>query len=50
MRPGGTETPQLKNLMPIVRNHTSLDDRTAMEERTKKSIKAIKQVFWQTFL
>ena len=34
--------------MPIVRNHTALDNRTAIEERTKNSGETIKQVFWQT--
>ena len=36
--------------MPIVRNHTALDDRTAIEERTKNSGETIKQVFWQIFI
>ena len=45
------ETPSqsnLKKLMPILRNHTTLDNRTAIEERTINSGETIKQVFWQT--
>ena len=38
---------QLKNLILIVRNHTSLDDRKAIEERTKNSGETIKKLFWQ---
>ena len=38
---------QLKNLILIVRNHTSLDDRKAIEERTKNSGETLKKLFWQ---
>ena len=34
--------------MPIVRNHTALDNRTDIEERTKNLGKVNKQVSWQT--
>lgn len=34
--------------MPIVKNHTALDNRTATEDRTKNSGETVKQIFWQT--
>ena len=34
--------------MSIEKNHTALNNRTAIEERTKNSGETIKQVFWQT--
>ena len=39
---------QLKNLMPIVRNHTAVDNRTTIQEKTKKSGETIKKLFLQT--
>lgn len=33
--------------MPLIRNYTALDDRKAVEERTKNSGETIKQWFWQ---
>ena len=33
--------------MPIGKNHTALDDRTAIEDK-EISREAIKQIFWQT--
>ena len=33
--------------MPIVRNHTAMKNRTAIEERTKTSGETIKWLFWQ---
>ena len=37
---------QLKNIMPIIRNHTALDNRTAIEQKReqKNSGEIIKQV------
>ena len=41
---GGNSFPEhLKNLMPIVRNHTALDDRTALKNKTKISEETINQ-------
>lgn len=39
----------IRNLMPVVKNHTVLDDRTASFDKTKISgeTETIKQVFWQ---
>ena len=44
---GGNFFPeQLKNPMPIGKNHTALDDRTAIEDKRKISGETIKQIFW----
>lgn len=36
--------------MPIIKkkNHTALDDRAALEDKTKFPRETIKQIFWQT--
>ena len=36
---------QLKDIMPIVKSHISLDDRTTLFDKTKISGETIKQVF-----
>lgn len=45
---GNTLPGQLKKLITILKNHTALHDRTAIEERTKNSGETIKRIFWQT--
>ena len=45
---GNSSKEQLKDILPIVKNHTSLDDRTTSFDKTKFAGETIKQVFWQT--
>ena len=45
---GNSFPKHLKNLMPLVRNHTALNNRMTIKERRKDSEEIIKQVFWQT--
>lgn len=47
---GKPSTEQVKNLVPIVKNHTGLGDRIASIDNTKFSGENIEQVTWQTFI
>ena len=48
---GGHTSPEKpENLLPVIKNHTVLDDGINMEDETKIPIENRKHIFWQTFI